>query len=275
MTQDDITQPTQHNTPQDDATLHVPYTQQTDPYAQDTISSPPPAPYYPRPDIQAQATDPAAQETIPVQNNNAAYYPQAPATQAQTAGNTNYAAATPPAPPQPPSIPQKSKWSRRKLFLLGGIIILVLFILSIAGAWLIPTLQANANNQASSTPVASASPTARARQIGIYARYLTLYGPTIRNQIAQGLHLTPVQLATQLRSGQTLSAIATEQGVSTTQLATIVTNAFQNGLQPAVTNGNLTQQQVNLFVRRMLRQPQALTRFLEVLPRAKATPANN
>jgi len=218
-----------------------------------------------------QSTGPAGPEATPTQDN--AYYPQAPATLTQTAGNTNYGAATPSA--LPPSSPQKSKWSRKKIFLLGGAIILVLFLLGIAGAWLVPSLLSQGNNQASATPAASASPAARARQVGIYARYLTLYGPTIRNQIAQGLHLTPVQLATQLRSGQTLSAIATAQGVSATQLQTIVTNAFQNGLQPAVTSGNLTQQQVNVLVRRMLRQPQALTRFLEVIPRAKATPVNN
>jgi hypothetical protein len=272
VTQDDITQPTQRNTPQDDATLYAPYAQQSDPYAQATISSAPPAPYYPRPDIQAQSTGPSAQDAPTLQDNP--HYPQAPATLTQTAGNANYTAATPPTPP-PPSQPQKSKWSRKKIFLLGGAIILVLFLLGMGGAWLIPTLQANANNQASNAPAASASPAARARQVGIYAHYLTLYGPTIRNQIAQGLHLTPVQLATQLRSGQTLNAIATAQGVSATQLATIVTNAFQNGLQPAVTSGNLTQPQVNQLVKRMLRQPQALTRFLEVLPKAKATPVNN
>jgi hypothetical protein len=274
VTQDDITQPTPRNTQQDDATLYVPPDQQSDPYAQEPTAPPPPAPYYTQPATPVQSTGPAGPEATPTQDN--AYYPQAPATLTQTPGNTNYAAATPPTPPTPPqSPPQKSKWSRKKIFLLGGAIILVLFLLGMAGAWLIPTLQAQGNNQASSTSTASASPVARPRQVSIYARYLTRYGPTIRNQIAQDLHLAPVQLANKLRSGQTLSAIATAQGVSATQLQTIVTNAFQNGLQPAVTSGSLTQQQVNVLVRRMLRQPQALTRFLEMLPRAKATPVNN
>ena len=272
MTQDDISQPAQRNTQQDDATLYVPPAQQSDPYAQEATLPPPPAPYYTQPATPpAQSTGPGP-EAAPTQNN--AYYPQAPATLTQTAGNTNYGAATPSTPPPPQSPPQKSKWSRKKFFLLGGAIILVLFLLGIAGAWLVPTLLSQGNNQASNTATASASPAARARQVGIYARYLTLYGPTIRNQIAQGLHLTPAQLATQLRSGQTLSAIATAQGVSATQLQTLVTNAFQNGFQPAVTNGNLTQQQVNVLVKRMLRQPQALARFLEVTPKANAATIN-
>jgi hypothetical protein len=273
VTQDDLTQPTQRNTPQDDATLYAPHAQQSDPYSQEPTSPPPPAPYYTPPATPVQSTS-AGPEVALTQNNT--YYPQAPATLTQAAGNANYGAATPSTPPQQPqSPPQKSKWSRKKVFLLGGAIILVLFLLGIAGAWLVPTLLSQGNNQASNTATASASPAARARQVGIYATYLTRYGPTIRNQIAQGLHLTPAQLSTQLRSGQPLSAIATAQGVSATQLQTLVTSAFQNGLQPAVTNGNLTQQQVNALVKRMLRQPQALTRFLEVLPRAKATPVNN
>lgn len=270
MTQDDITQPAQHNTPQDDATLYVPYAQQPDPYTQEATSAPPPAPYYAQPATPAQSTSPSGQDATPPQDN--AYYPPAPAILTQAAGNINYATATPPSSPTPP---QKSKWSRKKVLLLGGAIILVLFLLGMAGAWLVPSLLAQSNNQTSNTPVASASPGARARQVGIYAPYLTRYGPTIRNQIAQSLHLTPVQLATQLRSGQTLSAIATAQGVSATQLQTIVTNAFQNGFQPAITSGNLTQQQVNALIKRMLKQPQALTRFLEALPRAKKTPVNN
>jgi hypothetical protein len=267
MTQDDITQPMQHNTQQDDATLLASYNSQPQPYTQDA-TSPPPAPYYAQPATPMQSTSPSEPGAVLPQDNG--HYPQAPATLTQTAGNTNYGAATP-----PPSPPQKSKWSRKKILLLGGAIILVLFLLGMAGAWLVPSLLSKGNSQASNTSTASASPAARARQAGIYAPYLTRYGPTIRNQIAQGLHLTPVQLATQLRSGQTLSAIATSQGVSASQLQTLVTNAFQNGLQPAITSGNLTQLQVNALVRRMLRQPQVLARFLEVRPRANATPVSN
>jgi hypothetical protein len=270
VTQDDLTQPMPHNMQQDDVTIAASYASQPLPYTQETTSPPPPAPYYPQPTTPVQPADPSGQETMPPQDN--AYYPQAPATLAQAAGNTNYAAATPPTPPQP-SPPQQSKWTRKKLLLLGGAIVLVLFLLGIAGAWLVPTLLAKTNSPVSSTPTAVArKPVARA---GVYAPYLARYGPTIRNQIAQGLHLTPAQLATQLRSGKTLSAIATAQGASASQLQTLVTNAFQNGLQPAITNGNLTQQQVNVLIRRMLRQPQALARFLEVLPKANATPVSN
>lgn len=257
MTQDDPTQPIPHNTQQDDTTITASYVSQPLPYMQEAASPPPPAPYYTRPDIPVQSTDPSG---------------QAPAALAQTAGNTNYGATTPSTPPPPPSS-QKSKWTRKKLLLLGGAIILVLFLLGIAGAWLVPSLLSRANSQASGAPTSVARrPLAHP---GIYAPYLTRYGPTIRQQIAQGLHLTLAQLATQLRSGKTLSAIATAQGVSVSQLQILVTNAFQSGLQPAIANGNLTQQQVNVLIRRMLRQPQVLARFLEVRPRADAIPVSN
>jgi hypothetical protein len=265
VSQDDITQ----STSQDDATLPVQHyaaqPQNATSYMQETISSPPPGPYY---DTPTQYAGSSVQTPVQAENNTC--YSQTPATLTQTTENTGYGAATPP----PPPAQQKSKWSRKRILLLGGIIVLVLFLLGMAGAWLIPSLLAKGNNQAS-TPTTAASPAARARQVGIYAPYLARYGPTIRNQIAQGLHLTPEQLATQLRSGKTLSAIASAQGVSTSQLQTLVTNAFKSGLQPAVTGGNLTQQQVNALVRRMLRQPQALARFLEAHPKASASPTSN
>ena len=50
--------------------------------------------------------------------------------------------------------------------------------------------------------------------------------------MAQGLKLTPEQLAAQLKSGQTLSAIATAQGLSTVQLQNLIATSLQNSLQP-------------------------------------------
>ncbi len=270
MTQDDLTQPMPHNIQQDDdSTVAASYASQTLPYTQEPTSPPPPAPYYAQPAMPTQPAAISGQESTSSQDDS--YYSQAPATLAQNTGNTNYAAATPPVTP-PPSPPAKSRWTRKKLLLLGGALVLVLFLLGMAGAWLVPSLLSKTNSQASSTPTAVArKPVARA---GIYAPYIARYGQTIRNQIAQGLHLTPDQLATQLRSGKTLSAVATAQGVSASQLQTLVTSAFQSGLQPAITNGNLTQQQVNVLIKRMLKQPQVLDRFLEAHPKARATTVN-
>src|SRR5216683_7693520 len=66
---------------------------------------------------------------------------------------------------------------------------------------------------------------------------LRQYLPNVATQVAQGLHLTVDQLKTQLQSGKSLSDIATAQGVSSSQLHTIVTNAIQNAVTKAVSAG--------------------------------------
>ncbi len=175
----------------------------------------------------------------------------------------------------PATVPQRKRPVSKKI-LIGGAIILVLLILGIAGAVLVPRLTTNANNQAATSTPAASTPAAKPVAKNIYAPYLTQYREGIRSQIAQNLHLSTTQLETQLSAGQTLSSIATAQHVSNTQLQTIVTNAFQTGFQPAVNSGNLTQKQVDLLVKRMLKQPKTLDRFLIVQARvrkgANATP---
>nr|MBA2677652.1 hypothetical protein [Ktedonobacteraceae bacterium] len=147
----------------------------------------------------------------------------------------------------PAAVSQKKRAVSPKLVIVGAVV-LVLLILGIAGFVLLPKLTAPASDQkAASTPAAS-TPAAR----NVYAPYLAQYRGTIRSQIAQGLHLSDTQLEDQLGSGKTLSSIATDQKISNSQLQTLVTNAFQNGFQPAVSGGNLTQKQVDALVKRML-----------------------
>src|SRR6266480_7367111 len=65
---------------------------------------------------------------------------------------------------------------------------------------------------------------------GIMMQTLKQYLPAVANQVAQGLHMTVDQLKTQLQSGKSLTDIATAQGVSASQLHTLVINAVQNAV---------------------------------------------
>jgi polyhydroxyalkanoate synthesis regulator phasin len=91
---------------------------------------------------------------------------------------------------------------------------------------------------------------------------LKQYLPGVATQLAQGLHLNANQLVSQLQSGKSLSDIATAQGVSSSQLQTIVTNAIQSAVNKAVSNGNLTQQQASNIMQKLQKNPAALNRLL-------------
>jgi polyhydroxyalkanoate synthesis regulator phasin len=80
--------------------------------------------------------------------------------------------------------------------------------------------------------------------------------------VAQGLHLTSAQLTTDLKNGQSLDQIAKAQGVSTSQVRTIVLNAIQSAANQAVKDGNLTQTQANDLMQALQRQPGILDRIL-------------
>jgi polyhydroxyalkanoate synthesis regulator phasin len=97
---------------------------------------------------------------------------------------------------------------------------------------------------------------------GVALQALKQYLPTAANQVAQGLHLNVDQLKTQLQSGKSLSDIATAQGVSSSQLQTLVTNAIQSAVNKAVSDGNLTQQQATNIMQMVQKNPQALNRLL-------------
>ncbi len=80
--------------------------------------------------------------------------------------------------------------------------------------------------------------------------------------MAQGLHLTSAQLTTDLKNGQSLDQIAKAQGVSTSQVRTIVLNAIQSAANQAVKDGNLTQTQASDLMQALQRQPGILDRIL-------------
>jgi polyhydroxyalkanoate synthesis regulator phasin len=97
---------------------------------------------------------------------------------------------------------------------------------------------------------------------GVMLQSLKQYLPDVATQVAQGLHMTSTQLLSQLQSGKSLSQIATSQGVSSSQLQTIVTNAIQSVVNKAVSDGNLTQQQATNIMQMVQKHPNALNRLL-------------
>lgn len=79
----------------------------------------------------------------------------------------------------------------------------------------------------------------------IGGQFFAKYGKDIFNQIAQGLKLTPQQLASQLQSGKSLDDIAAQKNVSVDVLQVIVTDAVDNAADKAVSARDLSRDQAN------------------------------
>jgi len=71
---------------------------------------------------------------------------------------------------------------------------------------------------------------------------------TVRQHIAQGLHLTVDQITSQMVTGKQITDVALAQGISSDQLHTIELNAYQAAFQQAVQNGTYTQDQANTYL---------------------------
>src|SRR5947209_8691503 len=153
--------------------------------------------------------------------------------------------------------------TKRILYILIEAIVLILLAIGVCIYALLPTVTSAmaANQTPTPTPTVSATPTQKANTT---TKILKQYAPDIKNQIAQGLHLTSDQLTAQLKSGKTLSTVATAQNISSTQLQTIVGNAIQNALKPAVTDGTLTQKQVDKLTKRFQSNPVLLDHLLTI-----------
>ncbi len=89
----------------------------------------------------------------------------------------------------------------------------------------------------------------------IVNQFVQKYRSAMENEIASGMHLTTQQLMSQLKSGKSLSQIATAQHVSASQLHTIMTNAIEDALKKAVSAGDLTQDQANSFTQYLQKHP--------------------
>lgn len=149
---------------------------------------------------------------------------------------------------------------RRLVYIIGGAIVAVLVLLGVGAFVFLPQFTGANTGQATATPVATG--TAKAVHKNIYAPYLQQYGMNIKTQIAQGLHMTPDQLTTELKSGKTVNDIATAQNVSAPQLQTLIATAFTTNLKPAVDAGALTQKQVDRLVKNMQNNQKSLDNFL-------------
>jgi|SRR6185312_329078 len=85
----------------------------------------------------------------------------------------------------------------------------------------------------------------------------------ITDRVAQGLHLSPAELRSQLQSGKSLSDIASAQHVSNSELRTTVTDAIQSALNNAVRADDLTQQQATSFMQKVRSDPRILDHILK------------
>ena len=153
--------------------------------------------------------------------------------------------------------------SRRILYIIIGAMVVVVLAIGVGIFVLLPTITSANNSTATTTPTPVASITATpTNKTNIVTKTLKLYAPTIKTQIAQGLKLTPDQLTSDLKAGKTLSNIATAQNVSSSQLQTLISNALQNSLKPAVDDGTLTQKQVDKLIKRYQGNPTLLDKLL-------------
>src|SRR6266571_341456 len=128
-----------------------------------------------------------------------------------------------------PQLGEYSAMTKRLLYIICVALILVLIITGFITFMLVPTLLTALNTQPTPQPTQAVAITP-ANALGTILRR---YSPAVKTQIATGLKLTPEELTTQLRSGKTLTAIATAQHLSLPQLQTLIADSLQTGLQPA------------------------------------------
>jgi hypothetical protein len=142
---------------------------------------------------------------------------------------------------------------------VGGIIVVAVLILVAVLVFLRPGT-GGTNTGPSGAPTSSATTTnGGATQKGpsslIGEGDPQIYWDTIKAQVAQGLHLSTSDLSDKLKpptstggkggpppTGVTIGEIATQQGVSLTDLHTIETNAIQQATTTLVSQGSISQQ---------------------------------
>jgi|GEM_PF-3127569 len=158
--------------------------------------------------------------------------------------------------------------TKRMIFIIGGIAILVI-ALGLVGFFIVgPAITAASMPAQTPTPIVTASPSAKTAKKNPFLAVLRPHAATIQSQIAQDLKLTASQLQSDIKSGQTLTQIATAQHVSDAQLQTDEANAVKPYLDQAVSSGSLTQKQETAFLKRLQKNPDALDNLLKVKPAA-------
>ena len=76
------------------------------------------------------------------------------------------------------------------------------------------------------------------------------YNDTLRQQFAQGIHLSVTQVTNELKAGKSLTELAAEQGIASNQLFTLELHAYQVADDSMVTIGCMNQYSANLDVQR-------------------------
>ena len=123
----------------------------------------------------------------------------------------------------------------------------------------------SANNGATSAPATTSQ-----QNLTVPIVTLKQYVPNIRHMVAQSFNITDKALALYLQNGKHLTTIATQQGLSNTQLQTLLSNSITTGFQPAITAGSLTQAQVSSFIQQTQQNSTTLEQQLSILPPAVA-----
>jgi hypothetical protein len=119
----------------------------------------------------------------------------------------------------------------KKWLIIPAILIVALFAVGV------PVLAANGDNSPVQTPAV------------VYTAYgLGCVDSGTLYRVAAVLKVTPADLATQLRSGKTLAAIAGEKNVATSAVVDAILAPFTARVNLALQNGNLTQAQAQTYL---------------------------
>ena len=150
------------------------------------------------------------------------------------------------------------------IFIIGGVAVLVI-ILGLLGFFVVgPLITAASAPTPTPTPTVAASPSATPKKANPITAALKPNAAAIQNQIAQDLHISASQLQQDIKSGQTVSQIATAQNVSATQLQTDEVNAVKPYLDQAVSAGSVTQKQETTYLSHLQKNPDGLDNLLKL-----------
>jgi hypothetical protein len=147
---------------------------------------------------------------------------------------------------------RRSRWRLPMLLLLFGCVILIgggsVLIWQLVSHQSTPGsgISGPGNSQSASTAGAKQEQPLKDCSHG----FPSSYNDTLRQQFAQGVHLTVDQVTTAIRSGKPIEDLAAEQGVSPDQLFSMELHAYQVADDSMVTYGCMNQYSANLDVQR-------------------------
>lgn len=118
------------------------------------------------------------------------------------------------------------------------------------------------------TQVISASPV----QVSPFPFWGPKYDWIAEDDIATALHLTPEQITAQLQAGESMTQIATAQGVSASDLQNIELKAYAQLFDVAVKSGDISQKDANQWLQLFQHDPQILEKMTIMLFLANPPP---